>query len=77
MCFRRLAVALRSSKRTVRLMVYEILAGLDRASPSGSTALCTMQVEVAETLSIKVSGTSSLSSSCIVLLAAHEGKAVA
>ena len=71
MCCRRLAVALRSSKRSVRLMVYEILAGLDRASPSGSTALCTMQMEVAETLSIKVSDASTCSSSSIVLPVAH------
>ena len=50
----RLAVALRSSKRTVCIMVYEVLPGADVAVSLGAAALCEARTELAEPLVIKV-----------------------
>ncbi|KAK9806735.1 hypothetical protein WJX72_000925 [[Myrmecia] bisecta] len=49
----RLAVASRTNKKSVRVLVYEVLAGADAASPFGSTALCIAQTELNEPLSVK------------------------
>jgi hypothetical protein len=50
----RLAVAVRSGKKSSRLMVYEVVAGADVALPVGLSAMCTAQGEVPEPLLIKV-----------------------
>ena len=50
----RLAVAMRVNKRNARVMVYEVLVGADAGSSFGSSALCLLQANIAETLSIKV-----------------------
>ena len=44
---------MRANKRNARVMVYEVLVGSDAGSPFGSSALCTSQANLAETLSIK------------------------
>lgn len=49
-----LALALKSGKRLVRIMLYELLGGAATALPRGATAMCTGQVEITEPLSIKV-----------------------
>ena len=50
----RVAVALRSSRRSVRIMVFEVLPGADVALSLGAGALCEAQVELAEPLAVKV-----------------------
>lgn len=49
-----LALALKSGKRVVRIMLYELLGGAATSLPRGATAMCTGQVEITEPLSIKV-----------------------
>lgn len=63
----RLAVAVRLNKRSVRLMVYEVLVGADTLAAKGSSALCTAQCEVAESLQVKVDAcvTQMLSGDCL------------
>jgi hypothetical protein len=53
----RLAVAVRTGKKSSRLMVYEVVAGVDMALPLGLSAMCTAQGEISEPLLIKVRST--------------------
>lgn len=50
----RLAVATRSSKRSIRVMVWEVLPGADITVSLGAAALCEAQAELAEPLTVKV-----------------------
>lgn len=50
----RIAVAMRANKRNVRVMVFEVQAAADSTSPFDPSALCIHQVNVAESLTIKV-----------------------
>ncbi|KAK9804448.1 hypothetical protein WJX73_002374 [Symbiochloris irregularis] len=49
----RMAVAMRSSRRSVRIMVFEVLAGADVSTTLGAAALCEAQAELAEPLAVK------------------------
>eukprot|EP00884_Botryococcus_braunii_P004337 jgi/Botrbrau1/13904/Bobra.0017s0011.1 len=49
----RLAVAVRMGKKSSRLMVYDVVAGVDMALPLGLSAMCTAQGEISEPLLIK------------------------
>ena len=45
---------MRANKRNVRVMVFEVQPAADSASPFDPSALCIHQVNVAESLTIKV-----------------------
>lgn len=45
---------MRTNKRNARIMVFEIQSAADSGSPFGVSALCIHQMNVAESLTIKV-----------------------
>ena len=63
----RLAVATKPGKRLVRVLLYDLLGGGGNGLPRGATAMCTGQMQIADSLSIKVSHSTAMISGHLCL----------